>query len=225
MTNPAWRGARHLRVTLVVEPDVLKVDGLQVVDGPAVQRPVLDGAHLALVSLAGAAALLVSFDDPLVVRGASRREQAGHRFDRTDQGRVVVDVPLPADGLPGDIAIRVVDLAKAPKHPTTPESLAKWLADAGDAMRTTGVVTMADLVRHPAWTTTGLPGTATPLPVGHYELYVDRAGQYRWRLRRPDGEIVADSGQGYRDRAACEADLRWIREHAGAVEVRALDLP
>ena len=59
---------------------------------------------------------------------------------------------------------------------------------------------------------------------GHYEIYVDRAKKYRWRLRRPGGLIVADSGQGYVTRAACEADLRWIIEWGARAPVRSLDL-
>jgi hypothetical protein len=39
------------------------------------------------------------------------------------------------------------------------------------------------------------------------------------RLRRPDGEIVADSGQGYRRLADCEADLAWLRGDAAFVPV------
>jgi len=30
-----------------------------------------------------------------------------------------------------------------------------------------------------------------------FELYRDREGQYRWRLRHDNGNILADSGEGY----------------------------
>jgi len=30
-----------------------------------------------------------------------------------------------------------------------------------------------------------------------FELYQDRAGEYRWRLRHDNRNIIADSGEGY----------------------------
>jgi hypothetical protein len=30
-----------------------------------------------------------------------------------------------------------------------------------------------------------------------FEIYEDQAGEYRWRLRRRNGDILADSGEGY----------------------------
>lgn len=35
-----------------------------------------------------------------------------------------------------------------------------------------------------------------------FEVYEDDAGEWRWRLRYPNGEIVADSGEGYGSRSA-----------------------
>ena len=34
------------------------------------------------------------------------------------------------------------------------------------------------------------------------EIYRDRRGEWRWRLRASNGRIVADSGEGYRRRAS-----------------------
>lgn len=30
-----------------------------------------------------------------------------------------------------------------------------------------------------------------------FELYTDRQGEYRWRLRHANGRVIADSGEGY----------------------------
>ena len=30
-----------------------------------------------------------------------------------------------------------------------------------------------------------------------FEIYKDKAGKFRWRLRSSNGRILADSGQGY----------------------------
>lgn len=35
------------------------------------------------------------------------------------------------------------------------------------------------------------------------QVYRDRAGKWRWRLRAKNGLILADSGQGYANNSAC----------------------
>ncbi|AXG08779.1 DUF1508 domain-containing protein [Haloplanus rubicundus] len=47
-----------------------------------------------------------------------------------------------------------------------------------------------------------------------FEVYEDRAGEWRWRLRHRNGEIVADGGEGY-------ASRRGAREAVGRVKQRA----
>lgn len=37
----------------------------------------------------------------------------------------------------------------------------------------------------------------------HVELYRDDAGEHRWRLVAANGEIIADSGEGYVNRDDC----------------------
>lgn len=34
----------------------------------------------------------------------------------------------------------------------------------------------------------------------HFEVYPDQEGDWRWRLRAANGEIVADSAEGYEER-------------------------
>ncbi len=44
-----------------------------------------------------------------------------------------------------------------------------------------------------------------PVPEGDYlELFVDDAGEHRWRRRDPNGNIVAVSGEGYVSRTYAE---------------------
>jgi uncharacterized protein YegP (UPF0339 family) len=220
----ARRGERRIRVTLEVGPRSAHVKSLEPLEGPAVQRPALEGTHVAQVMLGGATVLLQAFEDPLLVRGIAPRGKIGHSFSRIDRGIVTVDVPLPEGELPGEITIKVADLSKLKRRPTDPEGLQALLDDPPRAVRTVADVGEAELVRHPEWATLGLPGTPPIPPTGSFEIYVDRARRYRWRLRKPDGHIVADSSQGYRSREECEADLRWLREHGTTAPVRSDDL-
>jgi uncharacterized protein YegP (UPF0339 family) len=44
------------------------------------------------------------------------------------------------------------------------------------------------------------------------EVYEDRGGEYRWRLRAANDEIVATSGEGYIERGGAETALERVRE-------------
>ena len=47
-----------------------------------------------------------------------------------------------------------------------------------------------------------------------FELYEDSAGEYRWRLRHDNGNIIADSGEGYASKANAEQGLESVRQNA-----------
>jgi uncharacterized protein YegP (UPF0339 family) len=55
-----------------------------------------------------------------------------------------------------------------------------------------------------------------------FELFKDAAGEWRWRLKAPNGNILADSAEGYRRRhnaAKAIAALKRIVPGAPVVEV------
>jgi len=54
-----------------------------------------------------------------------------------------------------------------------------------------------------------------------FELYRDRAGDWRWRLRHDNGNVIADGGQGYSSKRNAERGVRSVKANApgGAVEL------
>ena len=42
------------------------------------------------------------------------------------------------------------------------------------------------------------------------EIYRDARQEFRWRVRAPNGRIVADGAEGYRDRADCARMLAML---------------
>ena len=59
-------------------------------------------------------------------------------------------------------------------------------------------------------------GEQEPLPSNpRFELFQDRAGAYRFRLRSRNGKVIATS-QGYGSRSACLHGIESIRINAGA---------
>jgi uncharacterized protein YegP (UPF0339 family) len=47
-----------------------------------------------------------------------------------------------------------------------------------------------------------------------FEVYEDARGKYRWRLRHTNGNIIADSGQGYADESGAEKAVERVRTYA-----------
>jgi uncharacterized protein YegP (UPF0339 family)/uncharacterized membrane protein len=51
-----------------------------------------------------------------------------------------------------------------------------------------------------------------------FELYEDKAGAYRWRLQHTNGNIIADSGEGYTERREAEAAIERVSERVGPAQ-------
>jgi uncharacterized protein YegP (UPF0339 family) len=58
-----------------------------------------------------------------------------------------------------------------------------------------------------------------------FEVYEDRAGEYRWRLVHRNGRILADSGEGYASRSNARRAVDTVVETAAAAAVGAEDGP
>ena len=45
-----------------------------------------------------------------------------------------------------------------------------------------------------------------------FQIYQDRKGEYRWRLRARNGEIIADSNEGYSRKASCKHGIDLVKQ-------------
>jgi uncharacterized protein YegP (UPF0339 family) len=54
--------------------------------------------------------------------------------------------------------------------------------------------------------------------VARFEIYRDQSGEYRWRFRTDNNEVVA-SGEGYRSREDCEHAVQLVKDQAPQAEV------
>ncbi len=41
-----------------------------------------------------------------------------------------------------------------------------------------------------------------------FEVYPDAKGEHRWRLKADNGQKIADSGEGYKNKADCESGIK-----------------
>ena len=46
-----------------------------------------------------------------------------------------------------------------------------------------------------------------------FEIYVDKAGEFRFRLKAKNGEIIA-TGEGYKSKSGCKNGIESIRKNA-----------
>ncbi|MCK2022588.1 YegP family protein [Microbacterium sp. kSW2-24] len=53
---------------------------------------------------------------------------------------------------------------------------------------------------------------------GKFELYTDRSGEYRFRLKAGNGQVIATS-EGYSSKSAAENGIESVRTHAPDAEV------
>ncbi len=56
-----------------------------------------------------------------------------------------------------------------------------------------------------------------------FELYEDNAGEYRWRLRHDNGNIIADSGEGYASKSNAKRAMAGVRNHAESADYLKID--
>ncbi|ACM58218.1 HVO_2922 family protein [Halorubrum lacusprofundi] len=65
----------------------------------------------------------------------------------------------------------------------------------------------------------GVAGDADGNPNATFELYEDAAEEYRWRLRHRNGNIIADSGEGYASESNARDAIGRVREYAPDADV------
>lgn len=53
-----------------------------------------------------------------------------------------------------------------------------------------------------------------------FEIYTDRKGEFRWRLKARNGKVVGDSGEGYKREAACMRAAAKYRDRVGSATIR-----
>ncbi|WP_255196069.1 HVO_2922 family protein [Halorarius litoreus] len=56
-----------------------------------------------------------------------------------------------------------------------------------------------------------------------FELYRDREGQYRWRLVHRNGNIIADSGEGYTTPQKARQGIDSVKQNAPDAPVESVD--
>jgi len=52
-----------------------------------------------------------------------------------------------------------------------------------------------------------------------FEIYKDKAGEFRWSLVHTNGQIIANSGEGYKTKANATNGIKSVKENAPGAPV------
>jgi uncharacterized protein YegP (UPF0339 family) len=52
-----------------------------------------------------------------------------------------------------------------------------------------------------------------------FEVYKDKSGDYRWRLRTSNTNVIASSGQGYKSKQGCLDGIESVKKNAADAPV------
>ena len=55
-----------------------------------------------------------------------------------------------------------------------------------------------------------------------FEVYADRSGEFRWRLRARNGELMAVSEEGFTRKNSCLNSVKRIQQEAASAEIEVL---
>jgi hypothetical protein len=55
-----------------------------------------------------------------------------------------------------------------------------------------------------------------------FEVFRDRADEWRWRLVASNGNIIADSGEGYQSKQGVKRGIQSVKKSAAEADVRFL---
>jgi uncharacterized protein YegP (UPF0339 family) len=57
-------------------------------------------------------------------------------------------------------------------------------------------------------------------PTATFEVYQDRGGEYRWRLKAQNGNILATASEGYKEKRDCLANIESVKKAAADAPVQ-----
>ena len=58
---------------------------------------------------------------------------------------------------------------------------------------------------------------------GTFEVYSDKSGGWRWRLKSKNGQVIATSGQGYAEKRSCMDGIEAVKRAAADAQVKEVE--
>jgi uncharacterized protein YegP (UPF0339 family) len=156
-----------------------------------------DGQEVEVIALYGVGIILIAIGGiftPLLVSDREAREEAERRAAEAEAGREAAEA---------ETRRQAAETAAA-------ESEAQERAAEAEAAAAARQALAGDLAR-------------IRDSQSQFELYTDSGGKHRWRLRHRNGNIIADSAQGYSSRQKAQQGLSAVKRDAFGANVVDLD--
>jgi len=58
---------------------------------------------------------------------------------------------------------------------------------------------------------------------GKFEVYSDKRGEFRWRLKATNGIVIASSGEGYKAKRDCLKGIASVQKNAPDAAIQELE--
>jgi uncharacterized protein len=52
-----------------------------------------------------------------------------------------------------------------------------------------------------------------------FELYQDKSGEWRWRLKSGNGQVIATGGESYENKSGAENGIEAVKKDAGGAPI------
>jgi len=52
-----------------------------------------------------------------------------------------------------------------------------------------------------------------------FEVYTDKSGEYRWRLKSSNGQVIATGGEGYSSKSGAQNGIDAVKRDAPGADV------
>ncbi len=54
----------------------------------------------------------------------------------------------------------------------------------------------------------------------HFQIYIDKGGDYRWQLKDAGGKVVAFSSEGFVNKSSCIDSIESVKQSNGVTPVK-----
>jgi len=173
-----------------------------------------------IIGLYGVGILVMAAGSVLTPLVTGPREKQAAAEDRADRAEAERDTAREAAARHEQEAERQ---AAAAAESQAEQAAAESRAGEAESTRDAAVAEISRLETENAKQAAAAEADEPPDSQSRFELYTDAAGEFRWRLRHNNGNIIADSSEGYSSRQKAIQGLNAVKRDAVDAAVLNLD--
>ena len=79
------------------------------------------------------------------------------------------------------------------------------------------------VIERPGMRSAAMAAETDKKPAATFEVYKDKSGEFRWRLRMQNSKVIASSGQGYKEKDSCTKGIEAVKRVAADAPVKEVE--